>query len=389
MLTRAPLFLLLALACGTVGCPAADGPNDGGTLVVLPENVDAMAENYSAIVLATYEDTLEQTRALDVSIQAFVAAPTAVTLEEAKTAWLAAREPYLLTEVFRFYEGPIDNAEDGPEGLINAWPLDENYIDYTVDDTNGGYIAGDGPIDAATLIALNEQGGDANIATGFHAIEFLLWGQDLDDNGPGARPFTDYVVGTGDHAERRGTYLLTVSDLLVDNVESLVAAWQPTGETYAVEFLAAAPDVKLERILTGMIVLAGFETGSERLKPALDNQDQEDEHSCFSDNTHRDMIQDIEGILNVWNGSYGTISGPGVVDVITELDAGLAATITDSLEDARAKAAALPVPFDRAIAPGNAAGQQAVQDLIDALFVAEAHLEDAFRTAGLSIPVSE
>jgi putative iron-regulated protein len=39
-------------------------------------------------------------------------------------------------------------------------------------------------------------GVEANVATGYHAIEFLLWGQDLNGHGVGAgnRPWTDYAA---------------------------------------------------------------------------------------------------------------------------------------------------------------------------------------------------
>ncbi len=377
----------LALACPSTD----DGGADAGPDVELPDNVGDVAQTYADIVLANYEDTLAAAQDLDGAITTFLADPTAANLATAKDAWRAAREPYLQTEVFRFYEGPIDDEETGPEGFINAWPLDENYIDYTLDtpDGAGSIIAGTDTIDAATLESLNEQGGEANIATGYHAIEFLLWGQDTASDGPGDRPVDDYIVGTGANADRRRLYLETVSAMLVGHLQHLVDAWQPTGDTYAVDFVAAAPEVQLERIMIGMIVLAGFETGSERLKPALDNHDQEEEHSCFSDNTHRDMIQDIQGIQNVWRGSYDGVSGDGVKDVITALDEGLATDINQAIDQALADANALPVPFDQAIASGNDAGNAAVQTLIDQLFIVRDLLEDAFRAAGLDVPPRE
>ena len=81
-----------------------------------------------------YEASLDSATELDAAIDAFLADPTEETLEAAKQAWLAARDDYGLTEAFRFYGGPIDNETDGPEGLINAWPLDEVYIDYVEGD---------------------------------------------------------------------------------------------------------------------------------------------------------------------------------------------------------------------------------------------------------------
>ena len=80
---------------------------------------------------------------------------------------------------------------DGPEGLINAWPLDEAYIDYVEGDPAAGVVNDPDTyptIDAELLTSLNEQGGEANISTGWHAIEFLLWGQDLSTDGPGDAP---------------------------------------------------------------------------------------------------------------------------------------------------------------------------------------------------------
>jgi putative iron-regulated protein len=235
--------------------------------------------------------------ALNTSLKTLVMDPSEANLEAAKQAWLASREPYLQTEVYRFYDGPIDHPEDGPEGLINAWPLDENYIDYVDGMPTAGIINGDGVIDAATLEGLNEQGGEANIATGYHAVEFLLWGQDLSDDGNGGqRPHTDYVTddtGTAANQDRRGLYLTVVGDMLVDHIGSVHGHWMENGQ-YRADFVASENTAdSIRKILTGMIVLSGFETGGERLKAALDSGNRDDEHSCFSDNTHRDMIQDV------------------------------------------------------------------------------------------------
>src|SRR5690606_19649365 len=221
-------------------------------------------------------------------------------------------------------DGPIDNADDGPEGMINAWPLDEAYIDYVEDDPSAGVINdGTTTIDAETLMSLNEQGGEENIATGFHAIEFLLWGQDQSATGPGERSYQDYLVSaeaSAPHGDRRAQYLTVTSGLLASQLGDLAAAWG-TSAGYRTEMVAADPADGLRRILTGMIVLSGFETGGERLQTALDSGDQEDEHSCFSDNTHRDMVQDVQGVQNVWLGSYTrtdgqVVSGVGIQKVV-------------------------------------------------------------------------
>ena len=195
--------LIAALASGVVlTAPdlALAGPSD--------DAAQATVDHYAAGVHAAYEASLESATELDAAIDAFLADPTDETLDAAKQAWLTARDDYGLTEAFRFYGGPIDNETDGPEGLINAWPLDEAYIDYVEGDATAGVVNDPDTyptIDAEVLTSLNEQGGEANISTGWHAIEFLLWGQDLSTDGPGERPVTDYT--TADNADRRARTL--------------------------------------------------------------------------------------------------------------------------------------------------------------------------------------
>lgn len=363
----------------------------------LPASTRDAVSTYAEIVEATYVDSAAAAVALDSAVQAFVAAPSEAGLTTARTAWIASREPYLQSEVFRFYDGPIDNADDGPEGMINAWPLDEAYIDYVEDDPSAGVINdGTTTIDAETLMSLNEQGGEENIATGFHAIEFLLWGQDQSATGPGDRSYQDYLVSaeaSAPHGDRRAQYLTVTSGLLASQLGDLAAAWG-TSASYRTEMVAADPADGLRRILTGMIVLSGFETGGERLQTALDSGDQEDEHSCFSDNTHRDMVQDVQGVQNVWLGSYTrtdgqVVSGVGIQKVVQDVDPDLAQHVTDKIAASLSLAKALQPPFDQEIALDNTAGRARVEALIVSLREQEKLLEQVFRKFKLDIPQPE
>ena len=345
-----------------------------------------LQSNYAAIVSASYEDSHESAVALDAAIDAFIAAPSQDLLDAARTAWLDSREPYLQTEVYRFYDGPIDNPTDGPEGLLNAWPLDETHID--------DIIAGTDEITAEYLEGQNESPNEDSIAVGYHAIEYLLWGVDTDPNGPGDRPFTDY---TGADGERMGLYLATVSDMLVAHLEGLVSAWAAgTADNYAAEFAALDSSSAAEKILTGMIILSGFETGGERLQAALATGDQEDEHSCFSDNTHRDMVQDLQGVLNVWEGAYprldgSVVSGGGVQQLVAASDSDLASRVDSRVRESVALAEALQTPFDQEIQAGNTEGNARVQALVDSLQGAndgqEALLMEVFTLLGLSVEI--
>lgn len=376
---------MLALA----GC----GGDDGG----LPESTSAALETYARIVHASYEDSAAAARAMDADLEALVATPSATTLEAAKQSWLDARIPYLQTEVYRFYDGPIDGMDGDPEGLINAWPMDEQTVDYVEGDATAGRINDASfTITAEALLDENGAGGEADVVTGWHPIEFLLWGQDVTAPSmrmPGQRSFEDFA--TADNADRRGLYLTTLGDVLVDHLDELTATWAPdTAGNYRATFLADAPEESLRKVLTGMIIFAGFESAGERLQAALDAGDQEEEHSCFSDNTHVDAIEDIRGVRNVWQGRYvrtdgTTIEGTGLRAVVEELDADLAAQISTSIDEALAAAQAMPVPFDLAIAPGNAEGNAAVQATIDALRETEMLLTQVFVELGFTVPEPE
>jgi putative iron-regulated protein len=382
------------LATSLLGCGSDDpAPSADGTTTTV---ADATA-TYADVVRSSYADSLSAALELQSAVEAFVAEPTAEGLDAAREAWLAAREPYLQTEVYRFYEGPIDNAEDGPEGMLNAWPLDEAYIDYVEGDEEAGIVNDpEITIDADELAGLNEQGGEENIATGFHAVEFLLWGQDQSTDGPGDRPYTDYVEGeegTAANQDRRGEYLTTVTTLLTEHLAGLVDAWDAEdASSYGAEFAAAASDEQLRRVLTGMIVLSGFETGGERLQTALDSGDQEDEHSCFSDNTHRDMVQDIQGVSNVWKGTYTAIdggedvSGTGLYDVVAAKDAALADELDARIAESLSLAKDLQPPFDQEIASDNEAGRARVEALVTSLRTQEDLLSEVFMLLDLDVP---
>jgi putative iron-regulated protein len=166
-----------------------------------------VAKHYAHLVLASYDDTLAGALTLQKAVQALAAAPSDENLKAARKAWLDAREFYGQTEAFRFYGGPIDD-KNGPEGRINAWPMDESYVDYVKDAPNAGIINNRKVvISKKQLSSLNERNGEENIATGWHAIEFLLWGQDLSTTGPGNRSFEDFVDGKKPNADRRRQYL--------------------------------------------------------------------------------------------------------------------------------------------------------------------------------------
>lgn len=393
--------LLLALSAVVLvsACKKDDDdpatPTNPGSSDLAAAKQNAVA-NYAAIVHANYSDALLGGQALKAAIDAFVAAPSANGFDLCKQAWLAARIPYGQTEVYRFYNGPIDD-EDGPEGQMNAWPMDEVYVDYVVGDATAGIINHPETyptIDQALIVSLNEAGGEANISTGYHAIEFLLWGQDLSAASAGERPYTDYLTtgGTAANQGRRGDYLKACAALLVEDLQSLVDAWAPgSGSNYRHGFEHGDVNTALTAMLQGMGFLSKGELAGERMEVAYNTQLQEDEHSCFSDNTHTDIHMNAKGVQNVYLGSYtrvdgSVVSGTSIKDLLTLVNSGLAQQTTDAIANATEQAMAIPAPFDQDILAGNPNREQ-IHTAILALKASGDRIAAAAAGLGLTIVV--
>jgi putative iron-regulated protein len=372
---------------GVVGLAACGDGDDGPSA----DDKQEVVEQYAAGVHAAYDASLASATELDAAIDAFAADPTDEAMAAAKQVWLTARDDYGPTEAFRFYGGPIDNDETGTEGLINAWPLDEAYIDYVEGDETAGVVnhPDEYPtIDAELITSLNEEGGEANISTGWHAIEFLLWGQDLSADDPGARPVTDFTDAA--NADRRLTYLTEASDLLLEHLQGLVDAWKPDADNFRADFVAQEPDDALHDIITGAGFLSREELPGERMSVAYEEHSQEDEHSCFSDNTTNDLIANEQGIAMVITGAYPGAEGPGLMALFESADEDAAKQLQASVDAAVAAVAAIPAPFDQHLrdgVPDDDPGRASVLAGIEALDAQADDIVSAADSIGISVEV--
>lgn len=367
--------------------------------------------NYAAILFATYDDSVTTaTHLRAVATPLYSGTPTQAALDEARTAWRAARVPYQQSEIGRFYGGPIDDPSAVEASrLLNEWPLDEAAIDY-VRGAGGTPIYGGminmpaqfPSITGQVLAENNFVGGDHNVTTGYHAIEFLLWGQDFHAEGPGDRAFTDYVDGMQMNAARRREYLDAVTSRLIADLTPVRDAWTSgTPGNYRAAFLALPPHEAVHRMFMGLAKLASGEVGADRLEVPYTTKDQEDEHSCFSDNTSADLTNDIQGVANVYYGRYtrtdGTVvSGASLSDLVRARDAVLDARLHTQIDATLADLHAWPTaamcpspalqgmcPFDQLITgtdsdPGRIALHRVIVDL-QAVYMS---LLDAANTLG-------
>ncbi|NOI13143.1 imelysin family protein [Vibrio hepatarius] len=380
---------------------------------------EQVVEHYADIAHAVFADALTTAKTLDQSIESFLSAPSAAKLEEVKQAWLDSRVPYQQSEVFRFGNAIVDDWE----GQLNAWPLDEGLIDYVSADyqyelgnegANANIVAnkqlqiGATTLNVAkltpqTIADLNEVGGsEANVASGYHAIEFLLWGQDLNGTnaGAGARAYTDFVVGdacTNGNCDRRGEYLKAAAELLIQDLEWMEKQWSADEKgNYREELVNGSAENGLRKMLFGMGSLSLGELAGERMKVALEANSTEDEHDCFSDNTHNSHYYNEQGIYNVYTGIYkrqdgSLLSGPSLNDLVAQKDKQAAKEIQKQFDVTRAQVGQLVTSaetngqfFDQLIASGNTQGNALVNETIMSLVAQTESIERAAKIVGIT-----
>ncbi|RVT84197.1 peptidase [Rhodobacteraceae bacterium CCMM004] len=400
----------LTLAAGALALAAAPAA------LAAPPDRSAVVETYADIAAAKYADSLASAERLQAAVDALISAPSAQALEAAKDAWVAARVPYQQSEVYRFGNAIVDDWE----GKVNAWPLDEGLIDYVA--PAHGFAEGENDlaqlnvvatpaftlsgqeVDAAEITAallqdvLHEADGvEANVATGYHAIEFLLWGQDLNGHGPGAgtRPWTDYAQGpdcTGGNCDRRAEYLRAATDLLVSDLAWMTAQWAEDGAARAA--VTEDPSSGLLAMLTGMGSLSYGEQAGERMRLGLMLNDPEEEHDCFSDNTHNSHYYDGLGVRNVYLGRYvgidgRVVSGPSLSDLVAAADPALDAELQGDLAATMAAlgdiktAAEAGFAYDMMLERGNAEGEALIMGGVTALIEQTRGIERAAEVLGL------
>ncbi len=404
-------FFLAAVILASLSVPgtvkAAVAPNE-------------VLSTYGDIAEAIYEDSLLEARDMQSAIEDFLSNPNDAALGEARTAWIAARVPYQQSEGLRFGNAYVDEWE----GRVNAWPLDEGLLDYVAD--NYGDSSDMNPLYTLNLIAeeqirigareidarvidddllreLHEgMGVESNVATGYHTIEFLLWGQDLNGTGPGAgnRPASDYDLAacSNENCERRAQFLRVATEILIADLEEMTAAWAPGGAARQ-ELAAKGEEGGLVTILTGIGSLSYGELAGERMRLGLILRDPEEEHDCFSDNTHNSHYYNQVGMIALWRSEYArvdgsTLSGASLHDYVLERDPAVVARMDAAMEEALMRLGQIKnsadsgqLAYDQMLSAEHPEGNQMIQEAIDALIAQTRADEAVVVTLGLAIAV--
>ena len=366
----------LALSLAGIGCVKSSVKADQhqDSVVSLKDtDLNSYIETYAEVVYRNYQDSRQEAERMAEAIAAFLDQPNKSTQDAAKQAWIKARQSYLQTEAFRFYEGPIDfinseTGEEGPEGRINAWPMNEAFIDYVRDKANAGLINNPSfDVSIESILANDQVSDEADVTTGWHAIEFLLWGQDFNAQSAGDRPYTDFEPNKGNNNRRR-EYLKLVTAQLVEDLTFLESEWQPGKDNYRAEFLQGDPEETLSKIFTSLATLSAFEMSSERMAVALDSGNQEDEHSCFSDTTYQDFVYNAQGIYNVYLGNYQGYEGKGFNELVAQVNPSFNQQVIAALDTTKTAISQINQPFDQIlVSPQGSPEREEVETAITAL----------------------
>src|SRR5690606_33570398 len=122
--------------------------------------------------------------------------------------------------------------------------------------------------------------------------------------------------------------------------------------------------------------------------------DPEEEHDCFSDNTHQSHYYDQVGIRNAYLGRYqrtdgSWVTGPSLSDLVLRVDPALDAEMRGRLDatlqalDRIRQRAAAGEAYDQLIAAGNTEGNALIQAAIDALVAQTRTTERVVQALGL------
>lgn len=344
-MSRGPIGVSILLALGVVEC--APVPLGEGTRRVVVRDIT------EDVIVPTYEDVAREADELVRALQAFTAAPDAITLDAAQAAWREARVPWKQADAFEF--GPVDTLRLGAN--IDQFPVEPTKIEME--------LAGS---QALTAQYVETIGADRR---GFHGIEYLLFhGEDGNDDTVVLASFT-----TDPLAPRRKALVVAMAQSLARNTDALLAAWATADDAYTSVFLDPGsdnetyPTIKsvVDALVNESLYLAELVADARIGKPlglASGGEPQLAlEESAPSDNSLADMTSTLQSIAHVYTGSrtpdLTVPSTSGIGTLVLPISRATDADVRVALDTALALVAAIPRPFKRSLTEHRDACQAA------------------------------
>lgn len=316
-------LLMMALTATMAGCSPDDGPETStGPSPEVQAVLDHVGDD---VIVATYADFDREAAALASACRRLDAAPSDSLLAAARVRWHAARIPWEQAEAFTF--GPVTFAN--LDLALDSWPLNTVDIDAT--------LAGTDAITPESVAALDPT------TRGFHAAEYLLWGED------GHRHAADMTL-------RERDYLVAVAEIMARDAARVHAVWSGTNGYAALLQTAGEPgntayastDDAVYELLMGVLFITE-EVAAEKIQVTLQSGTDRFAESRYSRSSKADIENNLQSVSNMYEGTFGDQQGPGLSRLVAARDPALDARFRAELASARAAVAAIPGPLEDAV----------------------------------------
>ena len=290
--------LLIALLCCTSGAIAADSPSD--------DPLDKTTRYAWELGLQSLINTEQASRNLSAQLDLFLADPSEASMANVRQEWRNSHQQWQQHAVWI----ALAKAQPRRFAILNshyfaldARELQPGYLDAVQDYPFSG-IVNDISI-VLTADSLRQQHGltdSSEVSLGFHALEFLLWGE------YGQRSFNDFLpistinaeqnaagLTTGDLPNnRRRTVLRLLTQLLADDVQRLRQDWQNPLSPISQTYLQLPPKMRLEFIQQTAYQLLSVELPDQLLQATA--HDRATHHNQFAGDTLQHNLALLSGL---------------------------------------------------------------------------------------------
>ena len=339
--------LVLALPLTFLGLSCSKNNVDPGkeTATLQKEVLLNVANN---VCTQSYEDMYAKTQELLTAVTALNTTTNDDNLATARLKWKAIRTTWERTEAWLF--GPVEQNNIDPR--IDTWPVEFNALDAILannDELTDTYI--DGLEDALK---------------GFHPIEYVLWGKN--GNKKAAQITT-----------REKQYLLALTTNLVKLSKEVRDSWTTGGYNNQLATAGAgsteftSQQAAFLQIVDGMAGICG-EVADSKIKEPFEAQDPTLEESPFSKNSVIDFTNNINGILDMYQGKFAE-DGKGLEDIVRANNLQLDAEIKSKHAAAIASLQAITKPFGEAIVSEQPKVQNAMTKITELATVLDGKLK--------------
>ncbi len=260
--------VLLAALAACDSDPAPESDAHAPAALPLPSHRQAGLPDFNAYYDETGSARMGQLvrRSADLcsTVGVMLSAPEPSNFDLVRERWRSAHDAYLAAVPFvaAVEAGPAyAAAATPPSEYIDAWPMLAGYIDYTADHPRSGIVFDTTvSIEPAGLIDQHQLTDASEVSIGFHAMEFLLWGED------GGRPLADFETNAeGEEVQRRRLYLAALCRLLETQVRQVATAWDSMLDASRVAG-SVADQHELRKRLSGLRAIIRTELLKRRLE---------------------------------------------------------------------------------------------------------------------------